>query len=156
MATIHLPTIHSQSVARNCQQGVGLLEVLVALFIFALGALALASMQASAISMSQHSSSHLALDSIGRAMSEHIKANPARAGRGDFDTLFSEVTVDVSKPEAGAINAWKSRVNALLQAGATQIQCTTSTCQISIRWDEYTGSASTQQQYNLSVPFYDH
>ena len=135
--------------------GAGLVEVMIALFIFAFGALAIASMQATAIQATHYSSDHLALDSVSRGITEHLKANTSRASLGDYNTGFDELNVDASRPDAAIINGWKNRVSSLLHSGATQIQCTASNCMITIRWKEYTGNDSDEQLYNLNIPLYD-
>lgn len=135
------------------QQGVGLIEVMIALFIFAFGSLAIGNMLAGSLSAVHFSASHLALDTISREITEHLKANSARAGLGGYNTTFVETTAAANVYDENIINSWKSRVDSLL-SGETEIQCTTSNCLLSISWKEYTGTDSNEQVYNLNVPLY--
>lgn len=146
-----------KAVNRVAQSGVGLIEVMVALFILALGALAIANMQVSALLAIKISSAHFSLPSLGSEISEHLKADQAEAGFGTYNTTFDQLTADssLSIEHAAVVNSWKTQVNSNLSAGATNIQCTTNSCTVSLRWNERSGNGSMQQFYNFNIPLTD-
>ncbi len=143
---------HRRPIRPGCQAGVGLIEVMIALFVLAFGALAIANLQTSALVATHHSSSHFALNSIGSEILEHLKADAAEAAAGSYNTDYAQLAVDASAPRAAEINRWKSRVASALGAGATRINCSATNCAVSLRWDEQIGSGSGQQFYNVNVP----
>ncbi|MEM7257986.1 MAG: prepilin-type N-terminal cleavage/methylation domain-containing protein, partial [Pseudomonadota bacterium] len=66
------------------QRGVGLIEVMTALFILAFAALAISNVQITALSGVTISTSHFAISTISEEIAEHLKADPAQAA----DTAF--------------------------------------------------------------------
>lgn len=134
------------------EYGVGLIEVMSALFILAFGALAIANMQASALSAVSISTSHFEVSSLSEEIVEHLKADPTQAGMGIYNTTFADTTViataTVSAERAGIINSWKNRAANALPSGATQVFCIATECTVSLQWRE----VGTQQLYRLKVP----
>jgi len=160
---VHLRTLHvGKSIRRieirpALQAGVGLIEVMIALFILAFGALAIANMQASTLSALKISTAHFSLTSLGTEIVEHLKADQVEAGRGTYNTDYLQLTADnsLSTAHAELINGWKTRVRNNLTSGATKIDCASTTCTVSLRWSERSSNGSTQQFYNLNVPLTD-
>jgi type IV pilus modification protein PilV len=138
----------------NRQLGVGLLEVMIALFILAFGALAIGNVQISALTSVNVSTSHFAVSKLTDEIAEHLKSDPVEAGAGGYNTPFTETAANASVPvqRANLINNWKSSVSSALPSGATQITCVTATCTISLRWSESVVSGVTEQFYNLRIP----
>lgn len=136
------------------EQGVGLIEVMVALFILAFAALAIANMQTSSLVAVKISSNHLNVSSISEEITEHLKADTVQAGLGTYNTLFAETeaAAGLAAEYKTIINAWKSRTAELLPDGATEISCTTTDCTVSLRWRESIVAGENQQLYNLKVP----
>lgn len=150
--------VSAKQVALECSSkregGVGLIEVMIALFILTFGALAIASMQASALSAVRISSSHYEVSSISEEILAHLKADSAGAGSGVYNTTFDETAAaeTVSAERGEFINEWKNKVAFTLSDGATQINCDTTECTVSLRWREAVSTGTSQQIYNLKVP----
>ncbi len=139
---------------RVFQNGVGLIEVMIALFILAFGALAIGNVQISALTSVSVSTSHFSVSKLTEEIAEQLKADPVEAGLGGYNTPFADTAARTSIPaqRAGVINNWKNNVSTALPSGATQINCTTNVCTISLRWSERITSGATEQLYNLRIP----
>lgn len=150
----NMTSLNSVEFTRHIQQGVGLIEVMIALFILAFGALAIGNMQASALHAVSISTSHFDVNSISEEILEHLKADPTQAGSGAYNTTFAETAAAAAVPteRATIINGWKGRVAKALPDGATEVTCITTECTVSLRWRESVTSGSTQQLYRLKVP----
>jgi Tfp pilus assembly protein PilV len=141
----------------NKALGVGLIEVMAALFVFALGALAIANMQGTAITNVKTSDSHFAINSLGEEIAEHLKASAVVAGSGNLNTDFSESVVSSSVPSvhAATINGWKKRVSDVLPQGQSRIACVIDSCDVSLQWRGAGLSGVSTQTYNLKFPLAD-
>lgn len=141
-------------VIKTNERGVGLIEVMIALFILAFGALAIGNMQASALSAVFISTSHYQVSSISEEILEHLKADATQAGLGAYNTTFAKTTADATVPtqRAKVINSWKNRVADVLPSGAAEIDCTITECSVSLRWRESVSVGVSQQFYRLKIP----
>lgn len=151
---VTVATIERQCSGGGREQGVGLIEVMAALFIFAVGALAIANMQGTAITNVKTSDSHFAISSLGEEIAEHLKASAVAAGAGTLNTEFSESVVSSSVPSvhAGYINGWKQRVTDVLPQGQSRIACVADSCDVSLQWRGAGLSGVSMQTYNLKFP----
>lgn len=138
----------------NNEQGVSLLEVMIALFILAFGALAIANMQTNSLVAVKISSNHLNVSSISEEIVEHLKADTTQASQGTYNTLFADTAAipGLADEYSDIINSWKNRTAELLPDGATQINCADTECTVSLRWRESIVAGVTQQVFNLKVP----
>ncbi len=154
MKHCYFKTTANQSNRHIGELGVGLIEVMIALFILAFAVLALGNMQASSLVAVNVSSKHLDVNSISEEILEHLKADPVQAGLGAYDTLFEETEAagGVTPARAGIINGWKSRTATLLPEGTAQVACIVTECTVSLRWREAIVPGSTHQTFNLKVP----
>lgn len=137
------------------QSGVGLIEVLTALFILAFGALAISNVQISALTGVNVSTSHFAISTLTEEIAEQLKADPVQAGNGTYNTTYSDTTALPGTPTAVAtfINDRKQATATHLTNGALQIDCAAANCDVSLRWQErLTGTGLTEQFYNLRIP----
>ncbi len=147
----------SHNTSGHCQirqSGIGLLEVMIALFILAFGALAIGNVQVSALTSVTISTSHFAVSKLTEEIAEHIKSDAFLAGQGAYNTTFTETAAQTTVPvqQAQVINNWKSAAANALPSGATQVNCTTTECTISLRWRERSISGASNQLYNLKIP----
>jgi type IV pilus assembly protein PilV len=138
----------------TAQRGVGLIEVMIALFILTFGALAIGNVQMTALSSVTISSSHYAISSITEEIAEQLKADSDQAAAGSYNTLFSEAasTTAMPVPVAGFIDHSKQATAAALSDGALQIDCAATACTVSLRWTEPQTGSAAQQFYNLRFP----
>ncbi len=127
------------------QQGVGLVEVLVALVLLAIGVLGFAALQLRAVDSSLEANKQVIALTIARDLAEKMRANPQATRAGKYKVAAVEVpTTTVSnvadKPEKIAIQDLQ---NAALQAKDSGMnlavdQCPTGTNRqcIYVAWDE--------------------
>jgi len=146
--------INTRNPVRKKQLGVGLVEVLIALFILAIGALAIVNLQtASAVAISS-SADHFKINELSQGIIENLKADANRAIAGHYNTTFNENAASASIPSdiAQKINEWKKATSRSLPQGLTQIDCSSSECNIGFKWYEPSHSGLTDQVYNLKSP----
>ena len=138
----------------TAQHGIGLLEVMIALFILAFAALAIGNVQVSALTSVTISTSHFAVSKLTEEIAEQLKSDAVLAGQGAYNTTFTETAAPATVPtqRAQVINHWKNNAVEALPSGATQVACTTNECTISLRWNERVTSGAAQQIYNLKIP----
>lgn len=133
-------------------RGVGLIEVLVAVLVLAVGLLGVAAMQATALRNSQssleRSQSVIHLYSILDAM----RANAA-AARGGAYNLSMTCTV----PSGGSMVAndhrqWLQTLQDNLGTTACgQVRCVGANCTVTVRWDDSRAGGTAGQNYTLST-----
>ena len=140
----------------NKQSGVGLIEVMIALFILAFGALAIGNVQMSALFSVQVSSSHYAINNIAEGIAEHLKADPFQASTGIYNTVYTETAGTNAMPVTVRNFVSNSKVAAAteLKDGELQIDCTTTECTVSLRWSDFSIAGQALQFYNLRVPLH--
>jgi type IV pilus assembly protein PilV len=146
---------------RTRQRGVGLIEVLIAVLVMAIGLLGVAALQAAALRNSQSSLERSQAVVLSYAILDAMRANvvEARAGRYDMG-----MCADAGKPGADAAggeqlrtadrSAWLAALRAELGAEAcAQVRCTAvagtdaKDCAVTVRWDDARGTGgSTRQQ----------
>jgi type IV pilus assembly protein PilV len=133
-------------------RGVGLIEVLVAVLVLAIGLLGVAALQATALRNSQssleRSQSVIHIYSILDAM----RAN-AEAARGGAYNMALTCTV----PSGGSIVAndqqqWIQTIQDNLGTTACgQVRCLGPNCTITVRWDDSRAGGATAQTYSFST-----
>ena len=146
--------------ARTCQvnnrrqNGVGLIEVLIALFVLAFGSLAISNMHTDSLIGLKVSSNHLKINSISNEIAEHLKAMPEAANAGDYDTVYSDAAAASGVPagQATLINAWKQLTAQSLPSGQLNIACAANLCSLSLRWRESLSDGIDTQTYNVRIP----
>jgi len=138
----------------NRQQGVSLLEVLIAMFILTFGALAIVNLQtASTIAMSS-SADHFKINELSQTMIEQLKADSGRAAIGDYNTDFTEAAgpATASADVNSRIRAWKATMSRSTPLGEASIDCDADECTIGLRWYEISHDGSTHQTFNAKTP----
>jgi len=143
-----------QSKFKHLQGGVGLIEVLIALFILAIGALAIANLQTASNVAMQNSADYFKLNELSFSVIEQLKADSVNAGLGDYNTTYAETTAKTTAPADVSIkvNAWKNTAAYILPLGEMQIDCAATECLVSLRWHETAHSGTNEQVYNIRSP----
>jgi len=133
------------------QRGVGLLEAMLAVLIFALCVLSMANLSGVSISASRTAEVHGTVDNLAHEMLEILKADRFRARSNEYDISFDEIAPPAS--DAAAVTAlvteWKSRVDAALPDGLGEISCDNVGCVVSLRWRESIINGNNTQTFNL-------
>lgn len=133
------------------QQGVGLVEAMIALavLIFSLGVTA--NMLTDALVGMRITRTHLDIDFFADEVTGIVLSNSADARAGSFNVLFAadNPTTPVS---ATLIADWRDRVGNTLRDGDTQISCTNLSCLIELRWTEFVDGVQGSQTFQLKLP----
>lgn len=151
----------THSYARRCApisgvraRGVGLIEVLVAVLVLAIGLLGVAAMQATALRNSQSSLERSQGVIHAYAILDAMRANPdaARAGTYNIGMTCAVPTAAGNLVEIDR-RAWIAAIQQDLgQSGCGQIACPAGLCTVTVRWDDSRGSGGiTTQQFSTTT-----
>ncbi len=153
----------------NCgvsgQRGFGLIEVLVAALVMAIGFLGIAALQASALRNSQGSLKRSQAVVLGYAILDAMRANSIEAGAGAYDMgMACQVPASprTSQPARSTLAfsdriAWLGQIRSGLGAsGCGAIACTAvdgggTDCRVTVRWDDSRGTGGRGQQRMTAV-----
>lgn len=128
-------------------RGVGLIEVLVAVLVLAIGLLGVAAMQATALRNSQSSLERSQGVMHVYTILDAMRANPDAARSGGYN-----MGMTCTVPAAASLITSDQRewINTLQQnLGITacgQVNCVAPVCTITVRWDDSRGSAGSTTQ----------
>ncbi|SJZ85560.1 type IV pilus modification protein PilV [Novilysobacter spongiicola] len=139
--------------AAALQKGVGLVEVMIAVLVFAVGLLGIAALQATALKNSQSSleRSQAVIHTYG--ILDSMRANLVAARAGQYDTGGMQCAA--GDPDAGTLAQRDvARWLTSMQTGGMgadacgQIQCVLATqyCTITVRWNDVRGLEGEAQQ----------
>ena len=132
----------SPAPARRSQAGVGLLEVLIAVLIMAIGLLGIAALQAVTLKNTGSSAERTNAVIQTYAMLDTMRANRNQARSGAFDTS-RRCDQNSGKAE---VDYWIGQLKSTVGPTACgRIDCGTTTCEVEVDWDESraTGGVST-------------
>ena len=144
--------------ARN-QRGVGLIEVMVAVLVFAVGRLGVAALQAAALRNSQSSLERSQAVIHSYAILDAMRANLAAARSGDYNTAL---TCDAAGPGGASLAAadiadWLGAVQEAMGNDACgRIQCDAiagsqaRSCTVTVQWDDSRGTEGEAAQQVLT------
>lgn len=128
-------------------RGVGLIEVLVAVLVLAIGLLGVAAMQATALRNSQSSLERSQGVVHVYTILDAMRANPQAARNGAYNMAMT-----CTVPGGGGLvdedkRAWMTAVqNNLGPTACGQVQCVGPLCTITVRWDDSRGSSGSATQ----------
>lgn len=123
------------------QEGVGLIEVLIAVLVLGIGLLGIAAMQATALRNSQSSLERTQAVIQTYAILDAMRANLAEARIGSYD-----MGMTCTAPAGGSLVAddkkqWiESLHKALNESACGSIDCDSESCEISVEWDDSRGT----------------
>ena len=134
---------------RAAKAGVGLIEVLIAVLVMAIGLLGIAALQATALRNSQSAleRSHAVIQSY--AILDAMRANRVNAEKGAYDIALSEdcEVADDGTLAKDDLNYWYTSLEAALgDAACGAIARAGGIVTISIRWDDSRGSGGETDQ----------
>jgi type IV pilus assembly protein PilV len=122
-------------------QGVGLIEVLIAVLIMAIGLLGIAAMQATTLRNSQSSVERTQAVMQTYAILDAMRANLAAARNNSYNLAMT-----CTPPAGGTLitndqRFWLQTVQTSLGAGSCgQITCASNSCAITVQWDDSRGT----------------
>jgi len=144
-----------QQSLRPLQQGVGLIEVMIALVLIVLTSMAVGNLQVSSMVSAKASSEHFALDQLSSEMLETLRAqkSDARSGLFDFDGA-AQIADSPAEPVTvmPAVASWNSRLKAAIPTGIGSISCESNFCSVSISWLEEIDGSMHRQSYQTRTP----
>ncbi|PJK07591.1 type IV pilus modification protein PilV [Lysobacteraceae bacterium NML95-0200] len=132
---------------KKYQQGVGLIEVLIAVLVLAVGLLGVAALQAVTLRNSGNSveRSQAVIQAYGAL--DMLRANKEAAKQGDFNSGWAAGSANVS-PDLNTADGWRSNLLRMVSPSAQgRINCTsTAECTVGIRWDESRATGGSADQ----------
>ena len=134
------------------QQGVGLIEVMMALAIMMFGALVTSSVQTNAMISMSITDTHFVVNEQSQDMLEILRANKTGAKAGDYNLSFDSVIDPDSTVNPVLLNMaqWLNSIQTELDEGAGQIECDSNRCTVSIRWKENIDGTRADQFYHIA------
>lgn len=134
----------------NKQKGVGLVEVMIALAILMVTAMATSTLQVTGMSSARFSNIHFTLEQLSSDMLEMLRADTSSASAGFYDFDASADTSAVSSDSEVA--AWNDRIARLLPSGQGGVECTADECEVSISWIEEIDGSNHRQFFLAMTP----
>lgn len=148
------------------QRGVGLIEVLVAVLVMAIGLLGIAALQATALRNSQSSLERSQAVVLSYAILDAMRANLTEARAGGYEMALACQAPTPPKggqPTVATLGrsdlvAWIGLINAELgQGGCGSVACASVAgtgardCRVTVRWDDSRGTGGSEQQEITTV-----
>lgn len=138
-----MPLTRPRAVARAPARtrGLSLVEVMVALVVFSIGALGIAGLQLRALQYGQASLFRSQASALTDDVIDRMRVDRTRARGGDWDTDFGDAA-DAIDPTASPARAdlqdWKRQVEALLPEGQARVEIVAATrvITVTLRWNE--------------------
>ncbi|NOT89237.1 MAG: type IV pilus modification protein PilV [Lysobacter sp.] len=128
-------------------RGVGLIEVLVAVLVLAIGLLGVAAMQATALRNSQSSLERSQGVMHVYTILDAMRANPNAARAGAYNMGMTCAVPGAGNLVANDKRAWIDILQQNLGATACgQVACDGGLCTISVRWDDSRGTSGSATQ----------
>ena len=134
-------------------RGVGLIEVLVAVLVLAIGLLGAAAMQATALRNSQSSLERSQGVMHVYTILDAMRANPAAARAGAYNSGMTCTVPAAGNLVANDRRAWIDMIQQNLgNTACGQVACAGVLCTITVRWDDSRGtSGSVTQNFSTTT-----
>lgn len=139
-------TFRSASLARSHQQGVSLLEVLIAVLVLSFGLLGLAGLQMTALRSNQsaHERSMAVIESY--SIVDAMRVDRTNAINGAFNLALNATPAGTTFPALELIK-WRARLITNLGPDATgSVACNGASCTVTVQWNDTRGVAGAAQQ----------
>ena len=135
------------------QNGIGLIEVMLAMLIFAFTALAAGNMQTVSLGSANIANIHDDANSFAYEILEILKADRENATAETYNIAYDEtVPAGTSSPEVQAlVSDWRNRIAGNLPDGTGSILCDDTSCQVSVQWRQYSITGSNTQTYSMKT-----
>lgn len=120
---------------RRSQQGVALLEVLIAFFVLSIGLLGLAGLQIKALQFNQSAFQQSQATVAVYDMLDRMRLNRGAATSGDYDTGGFVNTHSGGTLADADLDAWLTAISGNLPDGEGSVECDGNlVCVVSVRW----------------------
>ncbi len=138
---------HRTPTSAAAVRGVGLIEVLVAVLVLAIGLLGVAAMQATALRNSQSSLERSQGVMHVYTILDSMRANPQAARAGAYNMGLTCAVPGGGNLVANDKSAWIGALQQNLGATACgQVACVGALCTITVQWDDSRGTAGVTTQ----------
>ncbi len=128
---------------RQKQQGVAMLEVLIAFFVLSVGLMGLAALQVKAVQYNQGAYMRSQATLAAYDILDRMRLNrPAVSGNGYNITSFGGDPASNSGMVKEDVDAWKAVLAGNLPDGEGKIDCSSNLCTISIQWKDRFNAAA--------------
>jgi type IV pilus assembly protein PilV len=139
--------------AIQTQKGVGLIEVLAAVFIMTIGVLAIAHLQTASLVASKNSADFFEINELSHKILEQLKADRSNAAKGAYNFSFGDSTGGGGNADiVQNVGAWNTEMGLIVHQGQVSVDCDTEECQVSLRWNETSHDGEGQEVFNLKSP----
>lgn len=137
------------TIKKNClvqsQQGVTLIEVLVAVIVLSIGLLGLAGLQSVGLTHNQSANFRSTATMMTYSILDSMRANRTEAMNGSYN-----ITLGASIPSGSSIagqdlDNWLSELTLRLPAGTGAINVDNNVVTVTIQWDDSRGALAAQQ-----------
>lgn len=145
------PPACSKNIHLSTQSGVGLIEVMLAVFLLAFGALAAGRVNTVALTSARTAEVHSSVSNLGHEILEILKADPESAANGGYNVQFLQQTPTNAPSDLvnNLVAEWKARVGSELPDGTGSIDCDITACTVSLSWREHLIPGQDRMSYNL-------
>lgn len=143
--------------SRRSQQGVSMIEVLIALLIFAIGLLGVAGMQTLALKSTNNSNTRTLVNIHAYEIAERMRANMTAAEDGDYNSINAVTGATNCMPSCTPAqlaawdgDEWISNLQADVPTATASVAYASGTATITINWTERgLGNDTESQTYTL-------
>jgi len=131
------------------QRGFGMIEILVALVIFAFGMLGLAGLQTRSLAFSQTSLYRSQAAALTDDILDRMRADRTNAKAGSWNTALGTASSSISGTAIyqADLRDWKQTVEQLLPSGAAEVDVAAGLVTITVQWDEIRVGGNSAQQF---------
>jgi type IV pilus assembly protein PilV len=131
----------------NCQRGVGLIEVLVAVLVLSIGLLGLAGLQLRSVRNNESALQRGIAVVETHAIADAMRADRANARLGRYDIAMAAGAPAGSTFRETVLREWRTNlINALGPDASGEVDCTDASCIIIIQWDDTRGTQGAAAQ----------
>lgn len=117
-------------------RGVGLIEVLIATFVLAIGILGAAAMQMNALKFNQNATVRSQATFLAYEITDAMRANRTAAIAGSYDLGIAATTPVAGSIPTTDLNRWRTALAARLPGGAGGVARSGNVFTVTIQWDE--------------------
>lgn len=143
--------IKSQS-SRRSQQGVAMLEVLIAFFVLSIGLLGLAGLQMKALQFNQSAFQQSQAAVSVYDMLDRMRMNRSAATTGGYTTTGFVSTHSTGQLADNDLNAWLITVSGNLPDGEGSVDCDSNkVCTVAVRWTNRFKNAGDDDYETVSL-----
>ena len=130
--------------SRRSQRGVGLIEVLIAILVVALGVLAIARLQTNMVRFNQSALLRSQASLLVYDLTDRMRADLQGAIDGLYDRGFTDALPGTGTLQAAELTEWLTRVDERLPNSEGAVATNGNFTTVSIRWDDSRGEEGLQ------------